>query len=243
MGKSTTDGTDGFTIKGKHALLETITLSGTAVGAAVGSVAGPVGAVAGAALGAAAGYVAGAAMEDEDRRHEAHERALDEAIGVEGGDLGAQEIARDSLTELQQTGPGAVLRRHHAHLERTCEELCDAYEEGNWTDVESNFAILETELLAHLDAEENEIFPLLREVEPAEVEALLADHRELRTLLEKIGIGIELKVVGEDLANAFIARLRAHAAREDNLAYKWADEHAPKSVVVDVEMALQARET
>jgi hemerythrin-like domain-containing protein len=38
-------------------------------------------------------------------------------------------------------------------------------------------------------------------------------------------VGVELKLVRAELAHRFIQALREHAAREDQLLYRWIDEH------------------
>jgi phage tail tape-measure protein len=86
----------------EHVLLETATLAGAAGGAVVGAMAGPVGAVVGGAIGAAVGMLAGEALDEDTSRRSAHDRELDDAIGITGGDLGARESAAAALTELEK---------------------------------------------------------------------------------------------------------------------------------------------
>ncbi len=64
-------------------------IAGEVAGAVVGSIAGPPGAVAGMIVGAIAGDIAGEVLDAEAKRRRLRETALDEAIGVFGGDLGA----------------------------------------------------------------------------------------------------------------------------------------------------------
>jgi hypothetical protein len=66
--------------------------SGAIAGAALGAAAGPPGVVAGAVLGAVAGAVAASALESDAARKAAHDRDLDDEIGVSGGDLGAPNL-------------------------------------------------------------------------------------------------------------------------------------------------------
>jgi phage tail tape-measure protein len=68
------------------------TASGALLGAALGTAAGPPGMVAGAIVGGLVGAVTGAVLDSEAARRDAHERELDEAIGVTGGDLGAANL-------------------------------------------------------------------------------------------------------------------------------------------------------
>lgn len=63
-------------------------LTGMASGAAVGAIGGPIGAAVGAAIGAMIGALAGKTMTEEEERASAHDRELDDAIGVTRGSLG-----------------------------------------------------------------------------------------------------------------------------------------------------------
>ena len=72
--------------------------SGALAGAVVGAVAGPPGVVAGAILGGVAGAAAGAALDTESSLRAAHDKELDAQIGVDGGDLGAPNLAHPPPT-------------------------------------------------------------------------------------------------------------------------------------------------
>jgi hypothetical protein len=72
------------------------TLAGELAGAVIGSAAGPVGAVAGMVIGAVAGDLAGHVLDDDARRHAAHEEALDDAIGVTSGGIGVARAGSPS---------------------------------------------------------------------------------------------------------------------------------------------------
>jgi hypothetical protein len=64
-------------------------IAGELAGAVVGSIAGPPGVVAGMIVGAIAGEIAGEVLDADAARRHLRDTALDEAIGVFGGDLGA----------------------------------------------------------------------------------------------------------------------------------------------------------
>lgn len=80
-----------------HILVDVGTVSGALTGAVAGVVAGPPGVVVGGAIGAALGTLAGAVLDRESHAHDAHDRDLDDDIGVTSGDLGAREAARASF--------------------------------------------------------------------------------------------------------------------------------------------------
>ena len=66
--------------------------SGAVAGAVLGAAAGPPGIVAGAIIGAVAGALTAEVLETDGERVAAHDRELDEEIGVSGGDLGAPNL-------------------------------------------------------------------------------------------------------------------------------------------------------
>jgi len=72
---------------GRHGT-EAGAIAGEVAGAVVGSGAGPVGTVAGMIIGGVAGALTGKVLEDEQRRAEVNDAALDRIIGVIGGDMG-----------------------------------------------------------------------------------------------------------------------------------------------------------
>lgn len=67
--------------------------AGAATGAIVGSAAGPVGVAVGTVLGAAAGAAAAFAVDADEEAQSQRTRELDAEIGVDGGTLGAPNLA------------------------------------------------------------------------------------------------------------------------------------------------------
>jgi len=130
------------------------------------------------------------------------------------------------MTETKK--PGTALRLDHQRLETIYAELLESFAGGDWDDVRASWDHLDQGLRAHLLEEEQNVFPSLRLVEPVEVAELQREHAELRRVLGELGVAVDLHMVRDDLAKALIERLRAHAAREDALAYRFADEHASR---------------
>ncbi len=213
----------------EHPLLETATIVGGVVGTVAGAVGGPPGMIAGGAIGTAVGMAAGAVLDREDQRADAHDRALDETIGVSSGDLGERERAVRAMNELEKgagddgevAGAGALLSTEHARLERVYASLVDAYNGGDWKTVRSEWERFERTLRDHMAREEDRVFPAFMEIEPEEATALLAEHSELRRLLSGLGVSLELHAVHLHDVEELLARLRAHAAREKMILYPW----------------------
>ncbi len=112
---------------------------------------------------------------------------------------------------------------HHRRLERMCDELIETLRVGDARQACRQWSALDQELSEHMALEEQLLFPRLAELEPAEVESLRSEHQELRRDVAELGVAVDLHRASEPVAKAFFDRLRAHAAREDVLLYRWAD--------------------
>jgi hemerythrin-like domain-containing protein len=112
---------------------------------------------------------------------------------------------------------------HHRALEQLFEQVCASLRSGNADEARRLWTTLDRELDAHIELEEREMFPRLAEHQPAEVEGLRSAHVELRRQVAELGTAVDLKQLSEATATAFFDKLRAHAAREDSLLYRWAD--------------------
>lgn len=219
--------------KEQYAILEAAALAGAASGAAVGALAGPPGMIIGGTIGTAVGMLAGSVLDEAGQRSEAHERELDDAIGVTHGDLGARDEAKAGLDNMEKAARGEIvesatsqsaatlLRTEHARLEGIYSALLSAYREGDWPDVRAQWAVFESTLRAHMELEEERAFPAFREVNPTEAAALASEHEALRKLLETLGICIDLHSVTIVDAEELVRRLREHSAREERIFYAW----------------------
>lgn len=81
--------------------------------------AGPIGMVAGAVVGAAAAAIASNAAQEADEEKAAHDLALDEEIGVLGGDIGAPNLKHPParIGAFSAASSGASLGGGHALAE------------------------------------------------------------------------------------------------------------------------------
>mgnify|MGYP001048252616 FL=1 len=133
----------------------------------------------------------------------------------------AAELARSTLVGVDAAA--TFVRDGHEWLEVLYAALLAAFRHGDWPDVTEYWQELERALCAHMDEEEQQVFPVFRAVEPAEAAALKADHDELRGLVELLGIKIERRSLTEPDAHALVRRLRAHGAREERVLHPWID--------------------
>lgn len=129
--------------------------------------------------------------------------------------------------------PAPSIRDHfladHHRLEDLFERMLDAFENGVREELSMLWTQFENELTRHMDAEERFLLPSFARHHPDEAKEILREHQEFRCRLAELGVGVDLHIVRLVVANRFITALRAHAQREDELLYKWGDEHlAPR---------------
>lgn len=131
----------------------------------------------------------------------------------------------------------------HERLYALFIKLIDTFREGDWDDVRAIWTRFDSGLSAHFDAEERHLLPLFAREEPNEAAGLLAEHAAFRTMLNELGVGVDLRSVSLDVARGFIESLRAHAHREDHLFYRWAerrvDEAAHEAVARELTNPMQ----
>lgn len=112
----------------------------------------------------------------------------------------------------------------HDHLTALFQELADTVEGANAPTIQQMWTEFESGLLAHMEMEERHLFPLLARTDPEEVEALRAQHDEVRMLVAELGVRTDLHTLRREAVEALIDRLRNHARSEAELLYRRADE-------------------
>lgn len=115
------------------------------------------------------------------------------------------------------------LRADHARLERLVTELVDTVEGADEPTIQQMWSRFESGLLAHFDAEERYILPLLERDHAAEVRGIRDEHDRIRRLMAELGVRADLHTLRKDVVDELIAALRAHAEREDRTLYPLAD--------------------
>jgi hemerythrin-like domain-containing protein len=124
-------------------------------------------------------------------------------------------------------GLRALLTREHRELDQLFEALLEALQADARQEVLQLWTAFDDGLCRHLALEEKELLPLLHQHNPREVEALLAEHDQIRTNLAELGMGVDLHEIRVQTVSDFIEQLRRHAKREDALAYRWGEENLP----------------
>ncbi len=115
----------------------------------------------------------------------------------------------------------------HSELEDLFAGLLDAFEANDREGVAQLWTEFDDRLAQHLDAEERFIIPYLFASRPRDARAILEEHRHIRSRLVELGCGVDLHTLRLEAARGFIDELRAHARHEEDVLYRWADEHLP----------------
>lgn len=168
---------------------------GAGLGAIAGGAAGAIAGPIGIAVGASLGSVIG-----EATGRVIHER-----------ELGA-ELADASAT----------LRADHDELERLATRVVREISEGDRDDVTAAITEMQSRVLAHLEDEERDLLPTYAEREPEDAALLREEHAAIRKALAEFDLETDLHLVRAEAVAAFLATLKAHAARENAGLYRWA---------------------
>jgi len=116
----------------------------------------------------------------------------------------------------------------HRALDKLFEALLDDMHGGDPRVCQASWARFEQAMLNHIDAEEVFLLTSFDRVDPEEAAGLRQEHATLRHLLAEMGVRLELHAVKEEHVKRLVVAIRTHAAREEALLYKWADQLAPE---------------
>jgi hypothetical protein len=119
----------------------------------------------------------------------------------------------------------ALEPQHHERIEELLRELRNESYGDDPRALCAAWARFDRALQAHLHDEEAYILPAFSDANPDEARALLAEHAEIRRLTVELGIHVELHAIRAQTIEQLLARLRAHAEREDAVMYRWAASH------------------
>jgi len=112
----------------------------------------------------------------------------------------------------------------HKAIDRHLSDLVNAVEGANFPTILRVFREIDRGLRAHIDGEEHYLFDRFEELHPAEIRELREEHEGFRRTLDELAIQTELHTLRKESVDDLVARLRAHAHKEDNTLYTWADD-------------------
>ena len=129
------------------------------------------------------------------------------------------------------------MTRSHDYLRGLLDRVLDSMR-VEAPDLRALWTELEHGLLAHMEAEERFILPAFARVDGAEALALLREHGALREHLLELGVSIDLHCATFARSREFVDTLRRHAGREENLLYRWANDHLDQRFLEAIETRL-----
>lgn len=115
------------------------------------------------------------------------------------------------------------LSAEHGELAGAFRELENASESGDPKTVLAAFRELDALLREHMDHEDEALLPALASRHPDEVRAIERQHAELRARLDELGVAAELHTLRDVQLRELIGLLEAHARREEEGLYRFAD--------------------
>ena len=118
---------------------------------------------------------------------------------------------------------------HHRDLNHRLDELISRAQECDAAELRREWTAFERELLRHMEIEEAEILPGFAQHDAPGARAILADHGEIRRDLLEMGLNLDLHLLRAEAVEGFVQRLKAHARREDEALYPWAEHHVATS--------------
>ena len=134
----------------------------------------------------------------------------------------------------------AYMMSSHDQLRELLIRLLDAMAANALGDVARLWNELDHGLLTHMEAEERFVLPRFAHVDRAEARGLLRDHGQIREQLLELGVAVDLHYLRFDRSEDFAQLLLAHAAREERLLYRWADERLASGIIEGVKARVAA---
>ncbi len=132
------------------------------------------------------------------------------------------------------------LDQDHEELRQLLLRLTQDARDPSGNALRSTWNELERRLLAHLEAEEQYLLPLVEGSHPAQVDCTRSEHAQIRRLVSELGLAIELHAAREPMIGELIRTLDEHAEREDRTLYRFAGDKA--SMAVQHRIAVMLRE-
>jgi hemerythrin-like domain-containing protein len=131
------------------------------------------------------------------------------------------------------------LIKDHEELEQLLRRLSEGSAAPEAEALLPTWCQFETRLLAHMDAEERHLLPLMETSHPLQTARARTEHARIRRLVSELGVAIELHTARRPAITELIAVLREHAEHEDQLVYQLASQRAPAAVRDRISAALK----
>jgi iron-sulfur cluster repair protein YtfE (RIC family) len=111
----------------------------------------------------------------------------------------------------------------HRRLEALMNHVLEASAGDDREELAGLWDQFDAQLLAHMEAEEAHLIPVLQLTSERDARALTQEHKLIRERLAELGVAVDLHAVRLTMVKQFIDELQAHAAHEDALLYARSD--------------------
>lgn len=132
------------------------------------------------------------------------------------------------------------LVRDHQELDALLARLSEDAQSCEREALQATWAAFEGRLIAHIDAEERFLLPLVETDNPREVAQTRRDHAQIRDLVAELRLAVELHTVREPDIRKLVKLLRSHARHEEAALYVLAGEKASVAVEHSISSTLKA---
>jgi len=132
------------------------------------------------------------------------------------------------------------LIQDHETLDALLVQLAEEAQDSDRPALQATWSDFETRLIAHINAEERYLLPLIEADNPREVALTRREHGEIRDLIAELGLAIELHTAREPDICRLVDLLRAHAKHEEAALYTLAGDKASSAVEHSISSTLKA---
>lgn len=131
------------------------------------------------------------------------------------------------------------LVQDHEALDALLVQLTEEAKDSDRPALQATWSEFEARLIAHINAEERFLLPLIEADNPREVAQTRREHGEIRDLIAELGLAIELHTAREPDIRRLVDLLRAHAQHEEAAFYTVAGEKASRAVEHSISSTLK----
>jgi hemerythrin-like domain-containing protein len=128
----------------------------------------------------------------------------------------------------------------HEELDAMLVQLAEEAEDSDRPALQATWNDFEAHLIAHINAEERYLLPLIETDHADEVARTLQEHAEIRDLIAELGLAIELHTARQSDICRLVDLLRAHAKHEESALYTLAGDKASLAVEHSISSTLKA---
>ncbi len=119
-------------------------------------------------------------------------------------------------------GPRLLMSDHHRAIAKACRRLrAEIYTDDPRTLV-ADYHCFERAVIEHMVIEERDLLPAYTAYDAADARSIRQHHRELRELLDRIGLDVELHRVRASQLEELLEAVQHHIVHEEATLYPWA---------------------